>query len=255
MKKNLILWVSTIALVFLIGYVNALTDPDYPASGTIYFDDVLVSYYFEKISDDGEDYTFFLQTADDSLDGFYTWFPADKPNQKQREKLVHTDGIMTGTIPHQSPGTEVTVNVFLQDEQFTLQVPERTELTVTFHGRVSLFVKGLFFFTIFAALIFAVRTGLDWFNERPRFKMYGVFAAIFSLLFGLLISPMKQSFILDAVGGRKVPPFAELFLPEHLAYPVIWIAAVILIFNLNEFARIPALIAMGLTLAVFIITF
>ena len=56
MKNEIILWLSSILIVFLIGYIKNVTDKDYPITGTFGIEGKKVSYKLDKVSFDKTSY-------------------------------------------------------------------------------------------------------------------------------------------------------------------------------------------------------
>jgi hypothetical protein len=52
MKNEIILWLSSLIIVFIIGYIKNVTDKDYPVTGTFGIDGKKVSYKLDKVSYD-----------------------------------------------------------------------------------------------------------------------------------------------------------------------------------------------------------
>ena len=69
MKQNIILWLGAIVITFLSGYVESVTSPDYPITGTIGIDGKKLSYKLDKTATPEEGLDIILRTDIDSLTG------------------------------------------------------------------------------------------------------------------------------------------------------------------------------------------
>ena len=73
MKQQLILWISSIILTFLIGYTRNVTDEYYPVTGTLGIEGQKVSYKLDKVHYGDEPYKLIVLTEYDELSIKCVW--------------------------------------------------------------------------------------------------------------------------------------------------------------------------------------
>ena len=73
MKNEIILWISSLILVFLLGYLKNVTSPDYPITSTFGIEGKKVSYKLDKVCFDKQSYTNIILSNVEELKGKLIW--------------------------------------------------------------------------------------------------------------------------------------------------------------------------------------
>jgi hypothetical protein len=124
-------------------------------------------------------------------------------------------------------------------------------MMITLWGKVNVMIMQLFYFMIFGGLILAVRTGLEVFKEKPKTGTYTVFTLIFFFLYSICIIPLVRTYELNAI-NHIVPRVSQLITMQSVSLVVLWIAGMILIFNIRGSKVIPLTVS-ALTIVVYIL--
>ena len=110
-------------------------------------------------------------------------------------------------------------------------------------------VRFLSFFTLYAGLLLSFRIGLEYFNENQKIKKLTLPAVIFFFFYTIAVTPLRRTYELNAI-NKKVLPITDLFDLQSIILFVLWITAMIVIFNSRN-PRYPALVFSIITALVF----
>ncbi len=104
---------------------------------------------------------------------------------------------------------------------------------------------------LFTALFLSFRIGLEYFNENQKIKKLTLPAVTFFFFYSIAITPLRKTYELNAL-NKEVPPITELFDLQSIILFVIWIIAMIVIFNSRN-PKLPALVFSIITALVFLL--
>lgn len=250
MKKVIILWLGAFFITFLAGYLNSVSSPDFPVSGTIGFGKKKVTYFFEKEYSDRQPYKIMLRTDIPEMRGYilrYTDAGADTI------PLVYSQNKLTAAFDSVAPGTVLKYNVVLENEGKISTIPAGLTVETSVKGFIPKTIKVLYFLTLFGGVLLAVRSGLDYFTERKNHKKNGFFALISLACFSLIVTPVKISYELGVVGSMKAITPDLLFPAGQLVFFVVWTITMVTAFN-SKNSKLAAAIgaALMLLLTVFV---
>ena len=251
MKQSLILWTGAFVISFLFGFANRLISPEYPVTGSFGINMKKVIYKFEKVYRGNDDYKIVLGTEVDSLNGNIMWRIKDSNSGWNIVPMKFSGNTLTGDIPHQSPSTLIEYKVKVWKDSQTFYLPRNNKITMKYLSRVPSSIMGFYFFTLYLALFFSIRTGLDYFNENQKIKKLSLFTIMIWIANVIVFNPVKRSYELSTRIGSTVLPITDLFDIRHLDLLIIWILGIVLIFNLKNY-KIWAAIISAATLIAFL---
>ncbi len=251
MKQSLILWSAAVIILFIAAYSRNTTSAEYPVNGTINLSYTEISFSFDKIYRGKGDYTVWLAGESKGLTGELDWRDKQDTASWKTVMLMSANDILTGIIPHHSPLSKVEYRVKLYDNGKTVFVPQTSNVTLQFLGQVPLQIMMFYYITFFAGILLALRTGLGVFKEAPRIKMYTIFTLISFFSFAWIFSPVKKGCEIGMIGGTKIAPVNELFSIGSILLFVLWVAALILVFNTRK-PKVFAAASSILTLVIFL---
>ena len=90
MKNEIILWLSSLAILFLIGYVKNVTDADYPITGTFGIEGKKVSYKLDKVCYEKENYTNLIISDNEEIQASLIWRINNKQYETAYKKMDFT---------------------------------------------------------------------------------------------------------------------------------------------------------------------
>lgn len=251
MKQIFILWLGAAVITYLAGYLNSATGPYYPVTGTIGIEGEKVSFKFDRIIRTNEDYNIFIRSDKTDVTGVLLWKKMNDKNDWHNADIYKDRGILTASIPAQSPLTECEYKAVLMynDKEYPMPADKKT-VTILFLGEVPAAISILYFIFLYGGLLLAIRTGLDFFNENQKIKKLSLFTLIFFSMHALFMNPLKKSFEIGAV-NKNVPDISAIFDVQSLLFLILWIAAVIIFFKVKN-PRFPSLISGIITIITFL---
>ncbi len=250
MKQSIILWIAACVITFSAGYIQSTISPNYPENGSLSTYSGDVSYSFDKVYDGKGDYIVWVLSNFNGLKGDLKWKDIDSSNWHKVTMLPSREAI-TAKIPGHSPQSKVEYKVVLRDNGRTYSIPKKGTVHLEFLGHVPSSIMMFYYITLFAGLLLGIRTGLESFKDKPRLRLYTLFTLISFFSYTLVFSTVKKGCELGLIGTTKIAPITDLFSSGPVLLFVIWIAALILIFNIKK-PKIWALSASVLTVITFI---
>jgi hypothetical protein len=94
-------------------------------------------------------------------------------------------------------------------------------------------ILSTFYLTLYLGLFLAIRLALDYFGSTDKIKKRGFFALICFALNGLFLDPVKTMYE-RAVVDRAILAPGELFSAGALSFVVLWILALVAMFNSSK---------------------
>jgi hypothetical protein len=234
MKQSLILWISAAVITFLAGYIQNRTSPTYPISGTIEIGGQKVSYHFQKSCSNKVDYLIMIRSDVENLKGVIRWRVLDKKQAWQIDTLKISEGNLLSKIPKQPALTEIEYLMKLYHKNTEYFLPKNRIEKLKFLGPVPLTIDIHYYLTLFIGLLLAIRVGLEFFNEKPRLRLYSIFTLISFFSCAMIFAPVKKAYEMGAI-GKTIPPIGELFYGWLITLVLIWILNLILV----SYTKIP----------------
>ena len=110
MKNQIILWLSSLIIVFLIGYAKNVTGKEYPITGTFGIEGKKVSYKLDKVSFDKEFYKNIIVSDIKGVGGKLIWL---KNNVQYENEFKEIDRGLECEIPILKPGQKIKYKLIL----------------------------------------------------------------------------------------------------------------------------------------------
>ena len=228
MNRSVILWISAAMITFLVGFIQNRTSTTYPTSGTIGIEGQKVSYYFTKIVRDMHDYVLLLRSDIKNLNGTIKWRNTNENQVWQIDTLRYSNGDLYVTVPKQNALTEVEYRLTLSYKGKEYFLPNNNLQKILFLGPVPSSILIHYYLTLFVGILLAVRAGLEFFNNKPRLRLYSIFTLISFFSCAMIFAPVKKAYEMGAI-GKTVPPIDQLFEIWLIALLIIWILNLILV--------------------------
>ena len=246
MKNEIILWLSSFLIVFLIGYIKNVTDKDYPITGTFGIEGRKVSYKLDKVSFDKISYKNIIISDVKGISGKVIWVNGSEQNDISFKEI---DKGLECEIPKLKPGQKIKYKIIINYKNNTFKIPEKDFATLTFWGNIPSPINILHFILLYGGLLIVVRSLLEIFNNNKNSKRYALITCTIFITLVTIVAPLKSSYKLGAI-NNYVPPLTDLLEPVLLLILVIWIAGAILIFN-KKFVRMVTIVIVSVTVALF----
>ena len=249
MKNEIILWLSSIIIVFLIGYVKNVTDKDYPITGTFGIEGKKVSYKLDKVSSDKSSYKNIIISDIKGLEGKLIWIHDDVKNENVFNAI---DRGLECEIPKLKPGQKIKYKVILNYLGRKYEIPEKDFVTLTFSGNIPSPVNILHFILLYGGLLFSLRCLLELFNKNKNLKKYIIITCILFITLTIIIHPLYNSYKLGAV-NKFIPTVTDLLEPYFVGITFLWIVGTILIFYKKNINPVTIFISIATILFLFLL--
>lgn len=246
MKQQLILWIAALVITFIFGFSNRITSEEYPVTGTVKYNMHKVSYLFDKVYRSNDDYKFQVFSDLKGLKIKLQYKNEDGLSWKEAE-LNRNNKIYSVKIPNAGPSNKIVYRAELDYNNDKIIVPNEEGVNLTFWGRVSKPIMLFYNLALFFGIFLTTRIGLEYFNDNEKIKKLSLFPLIFFIFYGLLVVPIKRTYELAAF-GNKILSINQLFDIKSLAFLIIWIVTIILVFNSKKRKTIALVSAVFLLL-------
>lgn len=249
MKNEIILWLSSLVVVFLIGYVKNVTDKDYPITSTFGIEGKKVSYKLDKISYDKSSYKNIIISDIQRLEGKLIWLENDE-KYESAYKVIERG--LECSIPKLKPGQKIQYKITLYYLDKSFEIPEKDFVTLTFWGNIPSTINILNFILFYGGLVMSLRCLLELFNKNKNLKKYAVIACTFFITLTTLIYPLRNTYKLGAI-NNYIPSVTDLIEPILLLILLLWISGTILIFNKKYINPVTIFISFATILLFFLL--
>jgi|PlaIllAssembly_1097288.scaffolds.fasta_scaffold56414_1 hypothetical protein len=246
MKNEIILWLSSILIVFLIGYVKNITDTDYPITGTFGIEGKKVSYKLDKVCSDKKSYKNIVIS---DIKGITGKLIRTEDGKQKETAFNEIDKGLECEIPKLKPGQKIKYKIILSYSDKVYEIPKREYVTLTFWGNIPSLIKVFHFILLYGGLLMSVRCLLELFNNNKCLKKYAIITNTLFLTLITIIAPLRNSYKLGAI-NNSVPRVTELLEPVLLLILSIWITGTILIFN-KKYVRAVTIFITAVTVVLF----
>jgi len=249
MKNEIILWLSSIVIMFLIGYFKNVTDKDYPITGTFGIEGKKVSYKLDKVSFEKTAYKNIIISDIKGLEGKLIWL---KDSEQYESVYNEIERGLECEIPKLKPGQKLKYKVILNYIDKTFEIPEKDFVTLTFWGSIPSSINILNFILLYSGFLMSIRCLLELFNKNKNLKKYCIMTCTLFITLNTIISPLKNSYQLGAINSF-IPSLTDLLNPILIAILILWIAGTVLIFNKKYTGTVAIVITSATVLLFFLL--
>lgn len=252
MKQNFIIWIASAFITFVFVYIQNITSPEHPINGKVNFAGGQVLYSLDKVYRSEKGYTVFIKSNVKNMKANLEWKEADSNSQWNSTPLNIFGKNLSAVIPPHPPLSIIKYKIILSADGKIVSLPQVGSFNIKFLGKVPSQISMLYFITLFSGILLAIRTGLEVFRNKPRLKMYTIFTVIAFFSFTLIFSTVKKGCEFGIIGKTRIVPISDLFPSGAVLLLLLWIVAMILIFNLKR-KKIFAVTASIVTILIFVL--
>ncbi len=250
LKQSIILWFAAFIITFLTGFVQNRLSGSYPISGSIGLEGNKITYAFQKVSKGNENFPVSFFSDTDSISAWLHWEIADGNYNWNRREMVYSDGMYISNIPLQPAKTNVKYFVEINYKNTKIILPSaKKTVNLIFLREAPKVINFFFYFFLFGGLVLSIKTGLEYFNDTPRMRLYSLFTVIFFLMAALLFGPVKATYEFNSINSTAISA-GELFNFRLISLCVLWIIGMLFIFNSKK--KFYCLITSAITILIFI---
>lgn len=238
MKNEIILWLTSLILLFLIGYIKNVTDKNYPITSTFGIEGKKVTYKLDKVCFDKTSYKNIIISDIDGIEGKLILVMNGNTIEKPYRKIERG---LECEIPILKPGQKINYRVILIYKDKSFEIPKAGYITLTFWGNIPTSLAALTFIFLYGGLMMSFRCLLEVFNKDKNLKKYSFITATIFLTTSSIIIPLRNSYRLGAI-NKFVPPIGDLIDPSLMIILFLWIVGTIFLFYKKYTKEITILI-------------
>jgi len=227
MKNEIILWLCSLIIIFLVGYVKNVTNIDYPVTGTFGIEGKKVSYKLDKVSFDKKFYKNVIISDIKGIEARALIINDDKQNEIAYKEI---DKGLECEIPKLNPTQKMRYKVIINYNETTYEIPKNDFVTLTFWGSIPSPVSLMYFIFLYSGLVMVLRSLLEAFTKKLHLKKFAFITCTLFITLNILIYPLYNTYKLGAI-NHYVPPFSDLVNPILMMILFLWIIGTTLIFN------------------------
>ncbi len=247
MKNEIILWLSSVIIVFLVGYIKNVTESNYPITGTFGIEGKKVSYKLDKVCFDKKFYDNVIISDIKGIEARALIINNDEQNEIAYKEI---DKGLDCEIPILNPSQKLRYKVIINYNETTYEIPKDDFVTLTFWGNIPSPVSIMYFIFLYSGLVMVLRSLLEVFTKKINLKKFTIITCTLFITVNILVYPLYNTYKLGAI-NHYVPPFSDLVNPILLMILLLWIIGTILIFNRIFIKTITTVVSLATVLMFF----
>lgn len=196
--KNSTVWVIAVLITLLTAYYQRKTGPTYPISSEVKINNSEVKYTLDRSHGGMDDFLISI-TVPEEVAGKVYWKRYKTNDEYTQVEMINNKGKLTARLPHQPPAGKLQYKVvlFTNDEKIVLN--NGVPVIIRFKGDVPLWILLPHIFTIFMAMLYSNRTGLEYFRKEKNLGKYLKWTMIFLITGGFIFGPLTQYYAFGAL--------------------------------------------------------
>lgn len=193
MKSSIILWIIAFVLTLAIAFYQRVTGPTHPVKASITLNGTGVKAKFDRNHSGDGDQPVIIELSSNNFDGNLYWKRYKTSDDWNIVKMNKEDKTLTAYLPHQPPAGKLEYFVKISDENSETFLPAEPIVTRFKGAAPEIFLYPHIFF-MFAAMLLALRTGIEIFNKQPEFKILTIVTVIALGIGGMILGPIVQKY-------------------------------------------------------------
>ena len=248
--KNIYLWIIAIILTLASAYYQRITGPSYPLKGKFNINGRELVYNLERSHSSSEDFKLRIEITDPTVTGSVKWKRYKSFDEWRSISMINKDGSLEALIPKQPAAGKIMYNVELTSGNRVIELTN-VPVVMRFRGDVPAGVLIPHILCMFIMMLLSTRTGLEYFSQAPRYKIYTFLTLVFVIAGGMILGPVTQKFAFGEF-WTGVPFGFDLTDNKTLIALIAWIAGLWGVYKSKHPGR-WILAAAVITLIVFLI--
>jgi hypothetical protein len=248
--KNIYLWIIAIIITLASAYYQRVTGPSYPLKGKANINGKEVVYNLDRSHSSSEDFKLRIEMNDPAVTGNVKWKRYKSYDEWISMPMVNQNGALEALIPKQPPAGKIIYQVELNAGNQSIKLTN-APVVMRFRGDVPGGVLIPHILCMFIMMLLSTRTGLEYFSQTPRYKIYTLLTLVFVIAGGMILGPVTQKFAFGEY-WTGVPFGFDLTDNKTLIALIAWIAGLWGVYKSKHPGR-WILAAAVITLIVFLI--
>jgi hypothetical protein len=249
--KSLLLWAFALVFTVFIASYQRMTGPTYPQKAKVYIGQQEYKFHLLRTYDGDDDAKIRLYIPDTSVKAEFSFRRFKSYDDWKIVAMVRHGDTLIGLLPHQPPAGKMMYTIDLIKDGRKYPVNDTQPTILRYKGHVPLGILIPHIITIFLAMLFSTRAGLEVLFKGKATLQYTWFTIIFLFIGGLIMGPIVQKFSFGVYWAGW--PFGhDLTDNKSIVALIFWVVALIVQYR-NREKKTWALIASVIMLVVFLI--
>ncbi len=249
-RQSIILWVAAFFITVGSAVYQRVTGPTYPLHGAVLLGGKQISYRLDR-SEGERNALVRIPTRDPEVKGWLAWRRHNTEDSWMAVPMVYQDEFLQAELPMQPPAAKLSYRVLLQSGSEQQVIPGGEPAVIRFKGDVPALVLWPHILTMFLAMLFSTRAGLEFFAKEPRLKNLTFLTILFLFIGGIALGPVVQKYAFGTYWSGW-PAGNDLTDNKTALAFLAWIAALVALYR-SKRPKIWALAAAVILLLVFLI--
>ena len=248
--KSIFLWFFALILTAGLAIYQRKTGPTYPVSGHLSIDNSEIHYKLIRSADVGADAQVKFLIPDTLIRGELQYRRFKSYDRWDTIPLERRGDTLIAHIPQQPAAGKVMYHVSLLKGEQRYNISEHAVI-IRYKGQVPWGILWPHILTIFLAMLFSTRTGLEVIFKGKSVYLYTWMTVVMIFIGGLVMGPIVQKYAFDAYWTGW--PFGhDLTDNKSLVAFIFWVIALVII-KKNRENKLWPIIASVVLLVVFLI--
>lgn len=199
LKKSILLWVLATVLTLVSAIYQRMTGPTYPIREKIEFHGRTLKYQLHRSHGGEGNHWVKISVPDPGVIGVLEWKRYKTEDRWTSVNMGIVDEALQAPLPHQPPAGKLEYRVRLFENNEAVLLPKAGSTVIRFKGEVPPWILVPHIISMFLAMIFSFRTGLEVFvgsPERLKRLTYWTLGLLFAG--GLICGPIVQKYAFGA---------------------------------------------------------
>ncbi len=230
MKQTFWFWLLAVIITITGAYYQRVTGPTYPVSGKTFVDGKEIQYTLERSHSSSENCSINLTTNNLLIKGYLLWKRYKTNDAWASVPMIFSKGILTAELPKQPAAGKLIYKIILRSNNEVTTIPNDQPVVIRFKDDVPAAILIPHIFAMFFAMLLSTRTGLEFFNKKPRLKKHTFWTIGFLIIGGMILGPLVQLYAFGAL-WTGIPFGFDLTDNKTLIALIGWIIAAIAIYK------------------------
>jgi hypothetical protein len=248
--KSVLLWIFAILFTVFIAAYQRMTGPTYPMSGKVMIGNALIKYSLIRTYDGADDAKVTVEVPDTSFTGEYHFKRVSSNDNWTILPMTREGKKLVALIPHQPIAGKVMYQVNLIKNGQSYLLNEKPAV-MRYKGEIPLWILLCHIITIFMAMLFSTRAGLEVFFHGKYTYLYSWITVVSLVIGGLILGPIVQKFSFNAYWTGW--PFGHDMTDNKSLVAFIFWAIALIMQSRNRTAKGWTIVASFVLLIVFLI--
>ena len=196
-KKSISLWIFSIIFTIGIAYFQRATGPSYPAKGKVTINNEEINFKLPRTSDNENGELIKINIPDKTIKGIFTFKRFKSHDTLSSIEMTRDGDYLTAIVPKQPAAGKVMYNISLVSGNNKVSVSDEF-IVLRYKGKVPAMVLIIHILTIFLAMLYSTRTGLEAAYKGIKTYRYAFVTVVMLFIGGLILGPIVQKYAFDA---------------------------------------------------------